>query len=175
MSDYGERIEPAGVRFVRTLPGPIERVWPYLVDSKLRGTWFARGELEPRVGGKVTFHFLHRELTPHDEPTPERWKAIEDGRTLHGEVLRFEPPRVVAFTFGQSEVTFELEPIGASTDVRLTVTDVKLPTPADRIGNAAGWHSHLGVLEERLRGQEPAPFWARVVRYNDEYEKRFRE
>ncbi|MFI5317852.1 MAG: hypothetical protein ACHQ6T_19295 [Myxococcota bacterium] len=37
------------------------------------------------------------------------------------------------------------------------------------------WHSHLGVLEERLRGEEPRPFWARVVRFELEYEKRIGE
>jgi uncharacterized protein YndB with AHSA1/START domain len=175
MSDFGERIEPAGVRLVRTLPGPIERVWSYLVDSKLRGTWLARGELEPRVGGKITLFFHHRELTSHDEKTPERWKAIEHGETIHGQVLRFEPPRVLAFTSGESEVTFELEPIGTGADVRLTISDVKLPTKAEQIGTAAGWHAHLGVLDERLRGAEPAPFWPRLVRYQEEYEKRFGE
>jgi uncharacterized protein YndB with AHSA1/START domain len=170
MSDYGEQLDPGAVRFVRMLPGPIERVWSYLVDSKLRGSWFASGELEPRVGGKLTLFFHHQGLTSHREKPPERWKEMEHGHTAHSTVLRFEPPRVFAWTFHRSEVTFELEPVGEQ--VRLTLTERRLETRADVVGNAAGWHSHLGVLEERLRGQEPAPFWPRVLRYNREYEER---
>jgi uncharacterized protein YndB with AHSA1/START domain len=173
MSEYGERPEHGCVRFVRVLPGPIERVWSYLVDSKLRGTWFASGELEPRVGGKLTLFFHHQELTNHRETPPERWKEMEHGHTAHSTVLRFEPPHVLAWTFGGSEVTFELEPLGS--EVRLTLTERKLATRANEVGNAAGWHSHLGVLEERLQGKEPAPFWPRVLRYNREYEERFRD
>jgi len=30
---YGQFTGPAEVRLVRTLPGPIERVWEYLTDS----------------------------------------------------------------------------------------------------------------------------------------------
>ena len=33
MDKYGERIDETTVRFVRILPGPIERVWDYLTDA----------------------------------------------------------------------------------------------------------------------------------------------
>jgi len=172
MSEYGEVIETGSVRFVRLLPGPIERVWSHLVDSELRGTWLATGELEPRVGGKVTLHFDHQNLTPYGEKPPEKWKSMQDGPiTAVGRVVRFEAPRVLAITWAEdSEVSFELEPKGP--DVQLTLTHRRLAKRSDRIETSAGWHSHLGVLEERLRGEVPQPFWPRVLRFEREYEER---
>jgi uncharacterized protein YndB with AHSA1/START domain len=67
MSEYGEVVEQGSVRFQRLLPGPIERVWDYLTDSKLRASWFAGGTLEQRVGGAVHFTFRHSEIAPRGE------------------------------------------------------------------------------------------------------------
>ena len=49
----GKFTSPAEIRIVRTLPGPIERIWEYLTDSEKRARWFASGPMEQRVGGKV--------------------------------------------------------------------------------------------------------------------------
>lgn len=38
---------------------------------------------------------------------------------------------------------------------------------------SGGWHAHLGVLEERLRGQVPAPFWPRLELLARAYRERF--
>jgi len=46
----GQFTGPAEIRLVRTLPGPIERVWEYLTDSEKRSRWFAGGPMEQRVG-----------------------------------------------------------------------------------------------------------------------------
>ncbi len=54
MNDYGELIAPDTVRFKRLLPGTIDRVWSYLVDSEKRGKWLAGGDTEERVGGRAT-------------------------------------------------------------------------------------------------------------------------
>ena len=48
--DFGAFTGPAEIRLVRTLPGPIERVWEYLTDPEKRARWFAGGPMEPRVG-----------------------------------------------------------------------------------------------------------------------------
>ena len=42
---YGVLTEPATLKLERLLPGPIERVWAYLVDSGLRRQWLASGEM----------------------------------------------------------------------------------------------------------------------------------
>ena len=168
MSDYGKLIAADAVQFERRLPGPIEKVWKYLVDSELRGSWLASGELEPRQGGKVTLFFQHANLTPHGEKPPEKYKEMEKGVTAVGTVTCFEPPTRLAFTWsGESEVTFELSAKGA--DVLLTLTHRRLAKREDRVNTSAGWHSHLGVLEERLRGETPSPFWPRVEKFDREY------
>jgi hypothetical protein len=41
------------------------------------------------------------------------------------------------------------------------------------VGVASGWHSHLAVLVERLKGREPAAFWAVFSAVNAEYERQF--
>ena len=44
MSEYGVVLESGAVRFERLLPGPIERVWSYLVEGEKRATvYFAKG------------------------------------------------------------------------------------------------------------------------------------
>ena len=37
---------PGEIRLMRTLPGPIERLWQYLTDPEKRSRWFAGGPME---------------------------------------------------------------------------------------------------------------------------------
>jgi hypothetical protein len=37
---------------------------------------------------------------------------------------------------------------------------------------AGGWHVHLGVLEARLAGRAPGPFWSVLNRVEAEYRER---
>jgi uncharacterized protein YndB with AHSA1/START domain len=164
---------PAEVRLVRTLPGPIERVWTYLTDPEKRARWFAGGPMEPRLGGKFTLNFRHANLAP-DETPPEEYKQHHDtGSSMDGVVTRWEPPRVLAFTFGsdgESIVTFELTPQGKS--VLLVVTHVAtagdLPYMSDF---SAGWHTHIALLIAELEGAPRPPFWPTHTRLKAEYEK----
>src|SRR4051794_26100582 len=87
------------VRLVRTLPGPIERVWSYLTDPEKRARWFAGGPIEPRLGGKLTLRFRHRDLAPDETPPEEHKQTHEVGHTMEETITRWEPPRVLAFTF----------------------------------------------------------------------------
>jgi len=110
------------VRLVRTLPGPIERVWEYLTDSEKRARWFGGGVLEQKAGGKVEFNMVHKNLAPKETP-PAKYAQVQDpGVTFEGRVLRCEPPRLLAYTFGSddSEVTFELTPQGKQVLLVLT-------------------------------------------------------
>ena len=52
---HGTFTGPAEVRLVRTLPGPIERVWEYLTDDEKRARWFAGATIDSRKGGKIDF------------------------------------------------------------------------------------------------------------------------
>ena len=60
MTDEGKVLSPTEVRFERLLPGPIETVWAYLTDSKMRGEWLASGPMELRVGGSQPFAEIGR-------------------------------------------------------------------------------------------------------------------
>src|ERR1700761_6013597 len=120
MEQYGILVAPDTLRFERTLPGPIEKVWAYLTESDKRGLWLARGEMELVEGGKVHLEFVHQELSPVLAPTPDKFKDIDC--TLNGKVLRIDAPHLLAFTWGGgSDVTFELEQAKDNL-VRLTVT-----------------------------------------------------
>lgn len=177
MSEFGTLVNDNTIRFERVLPGPIERVWDYLTDSDLRGTWLASGKMEPRVGGAVVLHFDHMNLSPHKAPTPERFKQMEGGVTGHHVVTRWEPPHVLAITWGEdigddtAEAIFELTPQGEN--VLLVLTTRRLKGLSELAGNAHGWHTHLAVLTERLNGRVPDAFWTLHSLNDGVYEKRF--
>jgi uncharacterized protein YndB with AHSA1/START domain len=177
MNEFGEIVGPMEVRFERLLPGPIERIWEFLVDDKKRGEWFASGPMEQRVGGKVELNFKHQDLSPNKAPPPEHLKEMD--RTGHRAVetiLRIEPPRLLVMTFGSgkgvpSEVTFELVPKGK--DVLLTLTHRKLETRAGMVGVSGGWHAHLAILVEKANGRVPDAFWTVFQRTDGVYDKRY--
>lgn len=175
MKDYGKATSRDTVQIERLLPGPIERVWDYLTDSEKRGKWLASGEMELRVGGKVQLHFLHSSLTPHLEPTPERFKNMECGVGFEGVVTHCEPPRLLAYTWGgdTSEVKFELAPQGDK--VLLVITHTRLRDRDEQTLVATGWHTHLGILEDNLGGETPRPFWSTFGRVENDYKRLFAE
>jgi hypothetical protein len=70
------------------------------------------------------------------------------------------------------EVTFELDAVGS--EVRLTVTQRRLgDDPATWANVADGWHTHLAILEDRLRGRVPAPFFTAFAPIEAAYLERF--
>src|SRR5262245_4871155 len=86
------------VRFERLIPGPVERVWDYLVDTERLPGWFGDATIEQHEGGAVSLMGGH----------------------IRGVVTRWLPGRRLAYTWnvfapGQDEsdypesyVTFEL-------------------------------------------------------------------
>lgn len=173
MSDFGTMLSPTEVRFERLLPGPIETIWQFLVDSKKRGEWFAPGPMEQRVGGTLELNFKHQDLSPNKASPPERFKEMDKtGHRAQERVLAIDPPRLLTITFGtDSEVTFELTPKGK--DVLLTLTHRKLATRADMLNVSGGWHAHLEMLVEKAHGRVPEAFWTVWQRIDGSYEKRF--
>ena len=175
MDEFGIVTAPVTVRMQRVLPGPIERVWAYLTEEEKRRRWLASGAMELRVGGRVELKFCHAELTPHVEPTPDKYREAEKGATIRGRITRCDPPRLLSYTWNEdrgngSEVTFELTPRDG--DVVLVLTHRRLPDRAQMVSVASGWHTHLGVLVDHLRGREPQPFWSTYARLEAEYEQR---
>lgn len=157
----GEVLDRQTVRFRRVLPGPIERVWAYLTEADKRAKWFAGGEMELRQGGKATLFFQHKNLMQPGEVAPDKYNQAVEGLTFESRVTRCEPPRVLAFLFGEdengSEVVIELEPRGDK--VLLTLTNRKLPSREEMRGVSGGWHLHLTMLQHVLEGTKPPCFW----------------
>jgi len=174
-AEYGDVAGPGIVRFERLLPGPIERIWAYLTESDKRGKWFASGQMEPRVGGRVHLTFHNSKLSPHTEEIPEKYKKYE-GAGFTGRITRYEEPRVLSYTWGgesgeeDSEVSFELTPQDGQ--VLLVLTHRRLADRKAMLSVSGGWHIHLDVLRDNLEGRKPRPFWSTFAGLEAEYEQR---
>ena len=133
------------LRFVRVLRHPPEKVWRALTQEQHLAAWFPttiEGEMRP--GAPLRFRFRGTDLPP-----------------TTGELIEYEPPRVLEFTWGFSEedvdrperTRFELAPEGDG--CRLTFS-----TTYDKVGksarDAAGWHGCFDALEEHLAGEPPS-------------------
>lgn len=125
------------VRLERRLPDPPEVVWQALTDREQLRAWFPSDVIvaggQWRAGAALRFPF-----------PPE---VID--MTLTGEVLDVDPPRTLAFTWGEETLRFELSPDGGGT--RLVLID-ELPA-AHAARNAAGWDTCLDMLA----GSPPGP------------------
>jgi uncharacterized protein YndB with AHSA1/START domain len=168
--DFGVVTEPGALRLERVLPGPIERVWAYLTEPEKRAKWLAPGPMELRPGGRVELKFRLADLSA-DTTLPKD----KDDCEVDGRITRCEPPRVLSFTWNDgagdlSEVTFELN--ARAGEVLLVLTHRRIGGRAHLIGVASGWHTHIGILMDRLSGREPRPFWRTKVQMEAEYEKR---
>jgi uncharacterized protein YndB with AHSA1/START domain len=136
MTDRGTFIEHDGrpaVRFERTYPQPVERLWAAITEPADLTHWFPSAVvIEPRVGGKV-------ELSgdPYAEP-------------VTGEVLAYEPPHKLAYTWGNDELHFTLTAAGDG--CTLTLIDM-LEARDTAARNAAGWHVCLAELTKRIDGE----------------------
>jgi predicted 3-demethylubiquinone-9 3-methyltransferase (glyoxalase superfamily)/uncharacterized protein YndB with AHSA1/START domain len=147
------------LRFERSLRQPPERVWTALTALDGLRSWHPSPfELEPRVGGAVRY-------------LPPDGAAFGDG-----EVTAYEPPRALAYTWGDDHLRFELEPHGDGTRLVLTHTfDDRLKAARD----AAGWHLCLDALASSLGGDDaPAPVGDAAIpagwrELNSLYEERF--
>lgn len=178
MTAHGTLAGPGTLRFRRRLPGPLERVWSYLVDPDKRRLWLAGGPMDTRPGGAVELHFRNSELSRGDDPPPEKYREVGNAGTVRGEILRCEPPRLLAFTWGggpdagepPSDVTIELEPDGD--EVLPTLTHRRLAPGPQTLSVAGGWHTHLDILGDVLRGDQPRPFWRTHTRIEAEYAAR---
>lgn len=174
-NSHGELIDDSTVRFVRLLPGPVERVWEYLVDGEKRGRWLCGGSTEQTEGGAVELIFHNSTLSPEpDDPPPPRYADMPEIITFGGRVTRCEPPRLLAHTWDfedeHSEVTYELEAVDDR--VRLTLTHRRLATDSAILSVSAGWHTHLDILEAVLEGRTPPAFWKTHTPLEEAYRER---
>lgn len=122
------------VRFEREYRHPAQQVWRAVAEADQARQWFPSAlTFEPRAGGAV--HFT-------GDPN------MSDGE---GVVLEYDPPRLLAFTWGDGEVHIALEPIGED-ECRFVLTNV-LGADNEAARNAAGWAVCVGELDKVVRGE----------------------
>lgn len=169
---YGSLIEPGTLRIERLLPGPIERVWSYLVDGEMRARWLAGGAMEPRVDAAFELVWRNDELT---DPPGAKPDGFGEEHRMASRVTEIDPPRRLAFTWGTQggSVTFDLEPQGDK--VLLTLTHRRIADRTMLLMVSAGWHAHLDVMVARLAGENPGPFWDAWLALKADYAARLPE
>jgi uncharacterized protein YndB with AHSA1/START domain len=166
--DFGVLDDAATLTIKRLLPGPVERIWRYLTASDLRRQWLAAGEMDGRVGAPFELVWRNGELSETPGTRPE---GFGDEHRLNSEITAFDPPRKLAFTWGNTGgVTFELEPRGSR--VLLTVTHRRIEERGTQLNVSAGWHAHLDVLAAKLAGETPPPFWDHWTGLQADYDRR---
>jgi len=175
MSEYGELLDESTVRFERMLPGPIERVWKYIVESDKRAKWLCGGDIGAGDGAHVDMHFHNASLSrAEDIEVPEKYRDMPRKVSFTGTVTRWDPPHAVSHTweFGDesSEVCYELEEVDDR--VRLVLTHRRLETSDTVLSVSGGWHTHLDILVDVLEGQEPKAFWKTHTALEAEYTER---
>jgi uncharacterized protein YndB with AHSA1/START domain len=139
------------LRFERRLAHPPEAVWRAITDVGQLRAWFVeildydRSHLEFAAGARLTY-------------VP---KGDLDRPPDHGKVVRFEPPRLLEYTWGTEVLRWELSPDGNS-GCRLVFTNI-----VDELGTAAavapGWHIGLDKLSALLDGDASyEPPWDQI-------------
>ncbi|MCX4510981.1 SRPBCC family protein [Streptomyces sp. NBC_01619] len=120
------------VRFERSYPHPVERVWAAVSEPEGLAHWFpSKVRIEPHEGGKIEFS--------EDPNLP----------ATTGTVLVFEPPHRLAFTWEGDEIHLEVTAEGEG--CRLALTNV-LAARNTAARNAAGWSVCLTELDRHLAG-----------------------
>ena len=150
----GELVQQGGrwqLRFTRTLPHPQDKVWRAITEPEHLQAWFPdRVVGEWRVGAPLKFL---SEYGDHD-----------------GQVIAYEPPRLLEFRWGPDVIRLELA--GDARGSTLTLIDT-----IDELGkaarDAAGWDECLLRLDHHLAGTtapSPGERWKQV---HPEYIERF--
>jgi uncharacterized protein YndB with AHSA1/START domain len=148
------------VRFERTFPHPIDAVWEAITDPQQLEKWFPTtvefATLAP--GAAITFNF------PPD--------LSNEYPAMNGEFLAVDPQRRLVFTWGDDELTFELEDRDDGAACRLSFS-VVLDAEDKAARDSAGWESCLDTLADLVAGEAPprpasSDNWRR---YYDEYKR----
>ena len=142
--------EPA-LWFEMRFNAPPRVLWKHLVDPEKLKYWFpCQLDVLPRPGAVVTFTF------PGQRP-------------MEGTVLEAEKPRLLAYTWDEEVLRWEIEDDDGGSLLTLTNT---LAEGQDIARSAAGWPLTLmgldDYLNERSLGQDPALWDQYVARYEDQ-------
>ncbi|MEM8696761.1 MAG: SRPBCC family protein [Pseudomonadota bacterium] len=156
--EFGTQLENGSLRFVRDLPGPIDRVWEYLVDPEKRALWFCGGETGAKPGDSFVMKFDHEGLT--DEPVPDSHAGLRGGAEMGAKVITLDPPNLFVFRWDNDGKETQIELNEADGRVRLVLIQTPPAELAQVQGMASGWQAHLGLLIDHLAGDAPRGFWS---------------
>lgn len=148
---FGPAADRWALRLERRYPHPVEKVWRAVTEPAHLAQWFpSTVEVDLRVGGAMRFGF-------------------GDDMVVTGEVTELDPPRLLAFTWGDDTLRLELGPDGDGTRfVLVTTFDDRYGAPS----YAAGWDLCLAALGPVL-ADEPVPPAGRAVDRHEELVARF--
>lgn len=164
-TDFGTYTRPDTVVFQRWLPGPVERIWSYLVDEDKRALWLASGPMVPEPGAEFELVWRNDNLgRPGD-----RHEGAEEVSRLPSRVIAAEPPHRLVFAWGSGEVSFDLQPKGDR--VLLTLTHTGLNDRTTRTDVGSGWHTHLDIFVAVASDQPHKSFWSEWRRLRAEYDR----
>jgi uncharacterized protein YndB with AHSA1/START domain len=125
------------LRFTRTFAHPPEKVWSAITEPEHLAHWFPTTiEGERTAGARLRFAFADGEAPPFD-----------------GEMLAYEPPRLLELRWGGDVLRLELRPTTEGTVLTLLDT---LDDRGKGARDGAGWHVCLDSLAEHLRGEANA-------------------
>ena len=177
MNKYGEVLEDGSLYFVRELPGSLQQAWAWIAEGEKRARWLCGGGNASRAGETIKFAFHHKVLTPHDETIPDKYKEMENGVSYDVEVTRCEPPHLLVLWWpspeGSNEIEFRLSEVNGKVKLELIQRG---EIPAEHLlGSCAGWHTHLDIMESKMSGERPKPFWKTHETLVDEYRVRLED
>jgi uncharacterized protein YndB with AHSA1/START domain len=123
--------------FTRRFAHPVEKVWRAVSEPEHLKAWFPQEiEGERRAGARLRFV-----------------SSMADA--FEGEMVSFEPPRLMELMWGVDRLRIELQPDGAGTVLTLTDWFGELGKAAR---DAAGWHECLDRLACDVEGAVPPAF-----------------
>jgi uncharacterized protein YndB with AHSA1/START domain len=129
------------LNFERRLSHPVDRVWRAITEPDELAQWFpTQVEADLELGGRMTFTF-------------EDYTLPDGSKTMPGEITELDPPRVLAFQWGEDHLRFELEPVDGDRACVLRFT-VVLGMLDKAARDGAGWHVCLDRLERFVSGED---------------------
>jgi uncharacterized protein YndB with AHSA1/START domain len=168
-ADLGELIregDRVGVRFVRTFPHPIERVWRAITESDQLRFWLPCDIVgERRAGASITCPFWPGHVEKYDIEEP----------ALSGEIRVWDPPARFGWTWGGDVLLWELAAVDGGTELTFT-TWPEDPDLAGAVSTAAGYHLCLAELSLLLDTGTAPPMTevdAVALRLEEAYKQRF--
>lgn len=143
------------LKFTRKLLHSPEEVWQALTDPKHLAVWFPSDIEGERVPG-ASLRFVFRN---------------NEGPTIEGKMIAYEPYSVLEFEWGNEQLQFDLQPDEEGTLLIFQNTFDELGKAAR---DGAGWHICLDMLACDLNHEEPA--WSHAERWKQvhkQYIERF--